>query len=36
MRVVNVFVHILLNVCPYMVAMVIIYVGLRKDYKGQM
>jgi hypothetical protein len=36
MRFGNVFVQLLQNESPYLIAMVIIYVGLRNDYIGQM
>jgi hypothetical protein len=35
-RIGNIFVQYLQNESPYMIAMVIIYVGLSTDYKGQM
>jgi hypothetical protein len=36
MRVGIVFVQLLINESPYMIAMIITYVGVRNDYKGQM
>jgi hypothetical protein len=36
MRFGKVFVQLLLNEPPFMIAMVITYVGVRNDYKGQM
>jgi hypothetical protein len=36
MRVGKVFVQLLLKENPYKIAMVIIYVGVRNDYDGQM
>jgi hypothetical protein len=36
MRAGNVFVQLLQNESPYMIALFITDVGLRKDYKGQM
>jgi hypothetical protein len=36
MRVGKVFVQLLLKEGPYMIAMVITYVGVRNDYKGEM
>jgi hypothetical protein len=35
MRFGKVFVQLLQNECPYMIAMIITYVGLRNDYKRQ-
>jgi hypothetical protein len=36
MRVGKVFVQLLINESPYMIAMIIKYVGVRNDYKRQM
>jgi hypothetical protein len=36
MRIGKVFVQLLQNESHYIIAMVIIYVGLRNDFKGQM
>jgi hypothetical protein len=36
MRVGKVYVQLLLNESPYMIAMVVTYVGFRNGYKGQM
>jgi hypothetical protein len=35
-RVGKVFVQLLINESPYMIAMIITYVGVRNDYKGKM